>query len=114
CRVGNDADGFRAHIDVAHLEAAMALWAYCEASALRIFGDSLGDPLADDILAALHRCQDGMTRTEIYNLLGRHRSSDQIAAALRVLLEIGRANFETVGTNGRPIERWFAVPGGGR
>ena len=33
-----------------HLEAAMAVWAYCEASALRIFGDSLGDPVADDIL----------------------------------------------------------------
>jgi hypothetical protein len=114
CKVGDDADGFRAHIDVVHLEAAMAVWAYCEASAIRIFGDSLGDPLADDILAALRRCQDGMTRTEIYNLLGRHRSSDQIAAALRVLLDAGRANFETVGTNGRPIERWFAVAGGGR
>jgi hypothetical protein len=92
----------------------MAVWAYCEASAVRIFGDSLGDPLADDILAALRGRQERMTRTEIYNLLGRHRSSDQIAAALRMLLEAGRANFETVGTNGRPIERWFAVAGGRR
>jgi len=28
-------------IDVVHLEAAMAVWAYCEESATRIFGDSL-------------------------------------------------------------------------
>jgi hypothetical protein len=111
-KVGDDAFGVGAHIDVMHLEAAMAVWAYCEASAIRIFGDSLGDPLADDILAALRRCQEGMTRTEIYNLLGRHRSSDQIAAALGMLLEAGRANFKTVGTNGRSIERWFAVAGG--
>jgi hypothetical protein len=114
CSVCDDTDAERAHIDVAHLEAAMAVWAYCEASAVRIFGDSLGDPLADDILAALRGRQERMTRTEIYNLLGRHRSSDQIAAALRMLLEAGRANFETVGTNGRPIERWFAVAGGRR
>jgi hypothetical protein len=112
CGVGDDT--VRAHIDVAHLEAAMAVWAYCEASAIRIFGDSLGDPLADDILLALRQCHEGMTRTEIYNLLGRHRSSDQIAAALRMLLQAGRANFETVASNGRPIERWYAVAGGRR
>ena len=49
-----------------HLEGAMAIWAYCEASALRIFGDSLGDPVADDILRALRLSgPGGMTRTEI-------------------------------------------------
>jgi hypothetical protein len=42
----------------------MAVWAYCEASALRIFGDSLGDPVADDILRALRQSGgNGMTRT---------------------------------------------------
>jgi len=30
-----------------HLEAALAVWNYCEASARYIFGDALGDPLAD-------------------------------------------------------------------
>src|SRR5262249_23993595 len=37
CRVGDDT--VRTHIDVAHFEAALAVWAYCETSALRIFGD---------------------------------------------------------------------------
>ena len=36
-----------------HLLAALALWDYCEASARGIFGDSLGDPVADEILRAL-------------------------------------------------------------
>jgi hypothetical protein len=30
-------------IDVAHLRAAAAVWNYCDASAARIFGASLGD-----------------------------------------------------------------------
>src|SRR5437763_14431983 len=30
-----------------HLEAALALWQYCENSARFIFGDDLGDPVAD-------------------------------------------------------------------
>src|SRR5262249_45617354 len=64
-------------IDVVHLDAAMAVWAYCEESATRIFGDSLGDPVADEILLALRR-SGSMTRTDIHNLFGRNRPADQI------------------------------------
>jgi Protein of unknown function (DUF3987) len=95
-----------------HLEAAMAVWAYCEASALRIFGDSLGDPVVDDILRALRQStSSGMTRTEIYNLFARHRTSDQIGAALLLLRTKNRVRSETKETSGRPSEVWFAVGG---
>jgi Protein of unknown function (DUF3987) len=40
-------------IKVPHLQAAVALWEYCEASATYIFGTVLGDPVADEILRAL-------------------------------------------------------------
>ena len=60
----------------------MAVWAYCDKSANLIFGDSLGDPDADDILAALRRDRAGMSRTDISNLFRRHRTSGQIGAAL--------------------------------
>src|SRR5262249_44484763 len=76
-------------IDVVHLEAAMAVWAYCEESATKIFGDSLGDPVADEILLALRR--GSMTRTDIHHLFGRHRPADQIGIALALLLKTGRA-----------------------
>ncbi len=36
-------------IQLVHLEAALALWEYCERSAEYVFGDSMGDPTADDI-----------------------------------------------------------------
>ena len=42
-------------IRVPHLVAALALWDYCEKSARWIFGDALGDPVADAILSALRR-----------------------------------------------------------
>jgi hypothetical protein len=95
-------------IDVVHLEAAMAVWAYAEESATRIFGDSLGDPVADEILLALRR-SGSMTRTEIHNLFGRHRSADQIGIALSLLLKTSRAKFETRQTGGRPVETWSPI-----
>jgi len=95
-------------IDVVHLEAAMAVWAYSEESAARIFEDSLGDPTADEILLALRRSGE-MTRTDIHHLFGRHRSAAQIDIALALLLKAGRAKFETRHTGGRPVEMWSAI-----
>ena len=40
-------------IGVPHLLAALAVWDYCAASARWIFGERLGDPVAERILAAL-------------------------------------------------------------
>jgi hypothetical protein len=96
-------------IDAAHLGAAMAVWAYCDESAHLIFGDSIGDPVADNILTALRRSPAGMTRTSINDLFWGHRMSDQINAALATLLKLGRVKSETQQTGGRPLETWFAI-----
>jgi hypothetical protein len=101
-------------IDRVHLEAAIAVWTYCEASAIRIFGDSLGDPVADEILRALRRTKNGLSRTEIRDLFARHGRGDQIAAALATLLAFGKARFDERHTSGRPVEMWFAVTGKGQ
>jgi hypothetical protein len=95
-------------IGVSHLDAAMAVWAYAEESAVRVFGDSLGDPVADEILVALRR-SSGMNRSEIHALFGRHRSGEQVSAALTLLFKAGRAKFETKHTGGRPVETWSAI-----
>jgi hypothetical protein len=94
-----------------HLVAALAFWDYCEQSVRFVFGDSLGDPLCDEILRALRNAPQGMTRTEIRELLGRHQPADRISVALGLLLEYGLARFEKKETGGRPEERWFAVKG---
>ena len=77
-----------------------------------IFGDSLGDATADTFLRALRRNPDGLSRTQLNDLLGGHRSKRAIDRALGVLLERGLARVETLAsTGGRPEERWYAVQG---
>jgi hypothetical protein len=96
-------------IDLPHLEAALAVWEYCELSAVHIFGDAIGDPVADEILRALQNTPGGMTRTDINGLFGRHQSSERIGVALQLLATKGRARPETRQTSGRPSEIWFAT-----
>jgi hypothetical protein len=92
-----------------HLQAALALWDYCEQSVRYIFGDSLGDPLADELLRVLRAAgQTGMTRSEVSNYLDRHQSSERVNQALGLLLESKLVRFERVQSGGRPSERWFA------
>jgi hypothetical protein len=97
-------------IDRPHLRAALAVWEYCEASAAHIFGSVVGDPVADEILRALHHAgSDGMTRTNIRDLFGRNQQAARLGAALALLAREGRARTEAKETGGRPTETWFAV-----
>jgi Protein of unknown function (DUF3987) len=97
----------------AHLRAALALWTYCEDSARYIFGDALGDPTADTLLADLRAHPAGRTRTEIMvEVFGRHKRAEEINRALVLLLEYGLVRCESAPDEpavGRPPERWFAT-----
>jgi hypothetical protein len=90
-----------------HLEAALAVWCYCEDSARFIFGTSLGDPTADVILEALHLAERGLTRTDIFELFKRHTSAGEINRALSTLASGGFARCVQEPTGGRNAERWF-------
>ena len=95
-------------ISVDHLQAALAVWDYAEASARYIFGDRLGDPVADAILNAL-RGRGEMSRTDIRDLLGRNYSAARIDAALALLASSGKARSETrKADTGRPTEVWVS------
>jgi hypothetical protein len=100
-------DGGRV-ISAPHMLAALAAWDYCEASARFIFGDSLGYPEADKILAALRANEQGLTRTQVRDLFGRHQSEAVISAALTTLEERGLAKRIPESTRGRPLELWRA------
>ena len=101
-----------AAIRAEHLLAALAVWEYAEASARYIFGDALGNPVADRVLEQLRAAPEGLTRTEIRDLFGRHGKASDIDIALRTLSEMGLARHEYVDTSGRPAERWYARPRG--
>jgi hypothetical protein len=95
-------------VEAAHLKAALALWDYCERSVWYIFGESTGNRLADEILRYLRRSPDGVTRNELRDFYGGHKTSDAIGQALAVLLQAGLARWEKSKTGGRPVETWFA------
>jgi len=91
-------------IDLEHVEAAYALWRYCRASAAYVFGDSLGDEVADKLYEAIVAAGPiGMTGTEQRDLFGRHVGGKR--------LEVARAHLEDRGlifsfpheSGGRPI-----------
>ena len=95
-----------------HLEAALALWEYSEAAARFIFGDSLGDPSADEILRNLRLIGPaGLNRTDISGLFGRNKNASEINRALTVLIEGGLARCKRSKSEngGRPEESWYAV-----
>lgn len=96
-------------IDGPHLLAALAILQYVQASAEYIFGDSLGDPVADELLEALRRVADGMTRTDIRDLFGKNQRAERITAALDLLSSRGLAAKSEVRTGGRPSELWRAT-----
>jgi hypothetical protein len=87
-----------------HLEAGLAVWRYCEASATYILGDSTGDPVADQLLTALH---DGpMDRTAVSSLFGRNMPSYRIEQALDMLKAhaaspLRKLNIRAVGDRSR-------------
>ena len=91
-----------------HIEAALALWKYCEDSAAYIFGAALGSRVADQILKALRDASEGLTRNDLRDLFARHRSSEEISTALDILADRNLVECQKAESGGRPVERWFA------
>jgi hypothetical protein len=99
-------------IQQAHLAAAREMWRYCAESAAYIFGDRLGDAVADELLAALRAAgASGLTRTDISSkVFKRNQTKTRIEAALEVLKQSRLAACRTVlSEGGRPVECWFAA-----
>jgi hypothetical protein len=92
-----------------HLHPALALWNYAERSAAWALGKTTGDPLAEQIHAALARSPDGLTRTQIRDLCQRNLPADRVEQALTALAAAGRAQRQRTITGGRPAELWTAA-----
>lgn len=90
-------------ICVPHLKAALALWDYSVESARWIFGDALGDPVADRLLAALKASPDGLDGTQVRDLFQRHVSAGRMSQAVEMLTSRGLLTIrQHEDTGGRP------------
>jgi len=91
-------------VDLPHLEAALAVWRYCEASAYAIFGDLLGDPVADRLLDELRQAgKEGLDGAAQHAVLARKVSATRLAQA-RTLLE-GKGLISTTSEKTRGRDR---------
>jgi hypothetical protein len=100
-------------IEVVHLQAALALWDYCERSARFVFGDATGDKIADRIVNELAAVGSaGLTRTEIRDVFQHNVSAAKIDEALALRQRLGRAQGEKEARagQGRPAVIWRATP----
>lgn len=95
-------------IEVKHLEAAHAVWRYCEASARLVFGD---EEQADALTSEVYRlvCErPGLTKTDLINAFNRNVPAKDITKALVTLHGKGKVVcvLDKSGP-GRPPERWY-------
>jgi hypothetical protein len=95
-------------VTVAHLRAALDVWRYCFDSARWLWGDRIGEPVADTILSELRRLYpERMTKTEISDLFRRNKPAGEINRALASLLEYRLVTVDQDRDNlGRPKEWW--------
>jgi hypothetical protein len=93
-------------IEPEHLEAALAIWEYCSASAAMIFGGSTGASLDDRILEAI-TSSPGISRRDLHRRLANHCPAGELVAALARLRDGGRAHDRRESTGGRPAECWW-------
>jgi len=92
-----------------HLFAALALWDYSEQSARYIFGDSIGDWIADRIYNAMKDSVNGLSRTEINKLFKGNIEGQRIDTALLSLDGYGLIQMLKKGTSGRSVEQWVVI-----
>jgi hypothetical protein len=102
------ADGQR-QIRPAHLTAALALHDYAARSAAWALTGATGEPLAEQIHAALRQHPSGLTRSQISQALNHNQPAGQVDHALHALHATGRVTAAQIPTGGRPAQLWTAT-----
>jgi len=102
------ADGQR-QITPQHLHAALALHDYAAHSAAWAMTGATGQPLAEQIHAALRHSPAGLTRSQISDTLKHNQPAGHIDHALRALQAASRATVTQIATGGRPAQLWTAT-----
>jgi hypothetical protein len=92
-----------------HLQAALALNDYAARSAAWALAGATGQPLAEQIYAALRRSPAGLTRSQISDTLKHNQPTGHIDHALTTLHATGRATVTQIATGGRPAQLWTAT-----
>jgi hypothetical protein len=87
-------------INRSHLEAALALWQYCQDSAYYIFSGKVENSTSSQVLDALK--SGPLTTTELYKTFSNHLKKGQLQTTLNELINSGKINEYSLPTDGAP------------
>ncbi len=93
-----------------HLEAASAVWDYCQRSVEYLFGGRDGDANKTELLQLIQTTPTGIARDEIRNYFQRHLSAPKLTEMLHDLARCKKIRGESQPTGGRPREVWYPIP----
>lgn len=86
-------------VDLPHLEAALAVWRFCQACAVAIFGTFTGNRDADRVLRELRN--GALTRKDISVLFSRNKSASQLDRIMAEVMATGLVDTCIRGTGRR-------------
>lgn len=90
-------------LGLAHLEAAAAVWEYCEATVAHVWGATLGDANLDRLYDAVVAAgPGGLGRVDISGLFSRNATKKKLDELVNALVSRELARVETQSTGGRP------------
>jgi hypothetical protein len=92
-----------------HLEAALALWGYCEHPACFIFASLESNSHAQRIIEALKG--GPKTPTEIHKHFSGKLKARQLHRVINELLARGAIESRTIGTEGKPRTEFILLDG---
>lgn len=99
-------------IEVVHLNAALAVWRYCERSAQLLFAEA-GDESIDRQIVAIVRQSPGAKRSDVRDKFRHDKATTKaFDSALAMLAKRGEIEIKTETVNGRKADRLY--PGDGR
>ena len=91
----------RKYVDAIHVQAALALWRYAQASAEFIFSDDvMGNRMDAKIKDILFALPAGMSLTEIHNATGNNHKAAELRSSIQRLVDAGLVRSESVRTEG--------------
>ena len=94
-------------VETCHLQAALAVWNYCRASARLLFHSASLDPTARRINLAVNAHPEGLSKTQIRALFHGHITVERIDRALEQLATLGLISSQTSAAGrGRPATQW--------
>jgi len=88
-------------IRLVDLKSGEAFWKYAEQTAVTIWGQTLGNRTADDILNLIYSTSYAVSLTEISNFFNRNKSREDITEALNLLIAFELVMESKKSTNGR-------------